>query len=40
MPAFVPADLAAMADYFLGEWIFSRTIWEASENPKLRRQVN
>lgn len=34
MAAFPPIDLAAMADYFLGEWIFSRTIWEASENPQ------
>lgn len=34
MAAFVPADLAAMADCFLGEWTFSRTIWEGSESPQ------
>ncbi|WP_288406922.1 DUF6314 family protein [uncultured Herbaspirillum sp.] len=28
------ADMAAMADYFLGEWTFTRTIWEGSDTPQ------
>ncbi|MBG7618280.1 hypothetical protein I5R65_02260 [Herbaspirillum sp. AP02] len=32
--AFPPPDLDALAAYFLGQWQFSRTIWEGSETPQ------
>lgn len=34
MAVFPPRAMAAMADYFLGEWIFTRTIWEGSDIPQ------
>ncbi|EIJ47380.1 hypothetical protein GWL_16210 [Herbaspirillum sp. GW103] len=34
MAVFPPKDMAAMADYFRGEWLFTRTIWEGSASPQ------